>query len=87
VLPVLSVLDRGRGFSHAPHLPADTFAETGRGLFIVRTLAAEFGATRRFDGGSHARAVITINRPIKRRKPTPLPRSLETAPTKTQAGA
>lgn len=87
VLPVLSVLDRGRGFSHAPHLPADTFSETGRGLFIVRALAAEFGATRRFDGGSHARAVITINRPIKRRKPTPLPRSLETAPTKTQAGA
>lgn len=87
ILPVLSVLDRGRGFSHAPHLPADTFAETGRGLFIVRALAAEFGASRRQDGGSHARAVITVNRPIKRRTPTPLPRAIETASTKTQTGA
>ena len=87
VLPVLSVLDRGRGFSHAPHLPADTFAETGRGLFIVRALAAQFGASRRLDGGSHARAVITINRPIKRRKPTPLLRPSETVSSKTQAGA
>ncbi len=66
--PVLSVLDRGRGFTHAPHLPPDTFAESGRGLFIVRSLAAEFGATRRLDGGSHVRAVLTVNRPSRRRK-------------------
>ena len=85
-LPVLSVLDRGRGFSHAPHLPADTFAETGRGLFIVRALALEFGATRRRDGGSHARAVLTINRPMKRRTPTPLSRIGTVAP-KSQTGA
>ncbi len=86
-LPVLSVLDRGRGFTHAPHLPADTFAESGRGLFIVRALAAEFGATRRHDGGSHARAVITINRPVKRRKVAAIPRSIGSTSSKTLTGA
>ncbi len=62
VLPVLSVLDRGRGFTHAAHLPADAFAEAGRGLFIVRALTAEFNASRRPDGGSHARAVLFVDR-------------------------
>jgi PAS domain S-box-containing protein len=61
-LPVLSVLDRGRGFTHTAYLPADAFAESGRGLFIVRTLTAEFNATRRPGGGSHARAVLSIDR-------------------------
>lgn len=61
-LPVLSVLDRGRGFSHGAYLPADAFAETGRGLFIVRALTAEFNASRRPDGGSHARAVLFVDR-------------------------
>lgn len=74
IFPVLSVLDRGRGFTHAPHLPQDAFAETGRGLYIVRALASEFGVSRRPDGGSHARAVINVNRPTKRRRPpTPPP--------------
>jgi PAS domain S-box-containing protein len=61
-LPVLSVLDRGRGFTHAAYLPVDAFAESGRGLFIVRSLTTEFNATRRPGGGSHARAVITLDR-------------------------
>ncbi len=78
--PVLSVLDRGLGFTHAPHLPADTLAETGRGLFIVRALAAEFGAFRRPDGGSHARAVIPVTRPPKRRE-TRVARAADAVPT------
>jgi PAS domain S-box-containing protein len=61
-LPVLSMLDRGRGFTHAAHLPADAFAESGRGLFIVRALTAEFNATRRPGGGTHARAVLYVDR-------------------------
>jgi len=61
-LPVLSVLDRGRGFTHAAHLPADAFAESGRGLFIVRSLTAEFNASRRPGGGTHARAVLYAER-------------------------
>jgi PAS domain S-box-containing protein len=61
-LPVLSVLDRGRGFTHAAHLPADAFAESGRGLYIVRSLTAEFNASRRPGGGTHARAVLYVER-------------------------
>jgi PAS domain S-box-containing protein len=61
-LPVLSVLDRGRGFVYAPHLPADMFAEAGRGLYIVRSLTAEFNASRRPNGGTHARAVLFVDR-------------------------
>ncbi|GAC1499400.1 MAG: hypothetical protein NVS1B2_23140 [Vulcanimicrobiaceae bacterium] len=75
IYPVLSVLDRGRGFTFAPHLPQDAFAENGRGLYIVRSLAAEFGATRRPEGGSHTRAVLTVNQRPKRRaaRPAALP--------------
>jgi anti-sigma regulatory factor (Ser/Thr protein kinase) len=62
ILPVLSMLDRGRGFTHAAHLPADAFAESGRGLFIVRALTAEFNASRRPGGGTHARAVLYVDR-------------------------
>jgi len=62
ILPVLSMLDRGRGFTRAAHLPADTFAESGRGLFIVRQLTAEFNASRRPGGGTHARAVLYVDR-------------------------
>ncbi|HEY4439006.1 MAG TPA: SpoIIE family protein phosphatase [Candidatus Elarobacter sp.] len=59
--PVLHVLDRGRGFRHLPKLPADVLAESGRGLYIVSSLAEEFTVTRRPDGGSHARAVLALN--------------------------
>ncbi len=65
-LPVLSVLDRGRGFTHAAHLPADAFAESGRGLYIVRSLTAEFNASRRPGGGTHARAVLYVERLVPR---------------------
>jgi anti-sigma regulatory factor (Ser/Thr protein kinase) len=71
-LPVLSLLDRGRGFAHAAHLPADAFAESGRGLFIVRALTAEFSASRRPGGGTHVRAVLFVDRFVtmpRRREP------------------
>jgi len=58
---VLSVLDRGRGFSPTSQLPADALSESGRGLFIVRTLAADFNAMRRPGGGTHARAVLHLD--------------------------
>jgi anti-sigma regulatory factor (Ser/Thr protein kinase) len=61
-LPVLSILDRGRGITHAAHLPADAFAESGRGLYIARALTAEFNASRRPGGGTHARAVLYVDR-------------------------
>ena len=58
--PVLHVLDRGRGFRHLPKLPADVLSERGRGLYIVSALSDDFAVTRRPDGGSHARAVLSL---------------------------
>ncbi len=55
---VLHVVDAGKGFQHNARLPADALAESGRGLFIVSTIAEEFAVTRCPDGGAHARAVL-----------------------------
>lgn len=57
--PVLHVLDGGPGFRHAPRLPEDLLTEHGRGLYIVSRLTSEFQVSRRPNGGSHARAVLT----------------------------
>ena len=55
---VLHVVDGGGGFQHNARLPADALAESGRGLFIVSTIAEEFAVTRCPGGGAHARAVF-----------------------------
>jgi hypothetical protein len=56
---VLHVIDSGEGFSLNPKLPADSYAERGRGLYIVMQLAREFvSSPRTFARGSHARAVL-----------------------------
>jgi anti-sigma regulatory factor (Ser/Thr protein kinase) len=62
-MPVLSVLDRGRGrgLTHTAMLRADAFAESGRGLFIARALALEFNAFPRAGGGTHVRAVLSAS--------------------------
>lgn len=60
--PVLHVLDRGPGFTLSPKLPSDLLSERGRGLFIVWSLAEDFNVTERYDGGSHARAVLSTLR-------------------------
>jgi PAS domain S-box-containing protein len=60
-LPVLSILDRGRGFSFTPHAAPDTFSESGRGLFIVKALTVDLNATRRPGGGCHVRAVLELD--------------------------
>jgi serine phosphatase RsbU (regulator of sigma subunit)/anti-sigma regulatory factor (Ser/Thr protein kinase) len=58
--PVLHVLDRGSGFEYVPGLPANIFAENGRGLYIVEHVTRDFTISRRPDGGSHARAVLPL---------------------------
>jgi PAS domain S-box-containing protein len=57
-VPVLHIIDGGAGFEHNPRLPADAYAENGRGLFIVAELAREFTISRAPNGGSHARVVL-----------------------------
>jgi anti-sigma regulatory factor (Ser/Thr protein kinase) len=60
--PVLHVLDNGPGFVHIAMLPADLYAESGRGLYIVSALTQDFRVSRRMNGGSHARAVLPLAR-------------------------
>jgi serine phosphatase RsbU (regulator of sigma subunit)/anti-sigma regulatory factor (Ser/Thr protein kinase) len=58
--PVLHVLDEGTGFSRFPELPRNLFSESGRGLYIIATLAEEFTVARRPTQGSHARVVLAV---------------------------
>ena len=62
LLPVLNVLDRGPGFRHLAILPRDLFSESGRGLFLISALTQDFHVSKRPNGGSHARAVLTLDR-------------------------
>lgn len=59
--PVLHVLDRGPGYDRAQTLPP-WLGENGRGLYLVSTLTREFTVTRLPGYGSHARAVLPIER-------------------------
>jgi PAS domain S-box-containing protein len=66
--PVLHVLDNGPGFHHVPALPRDVYSESGRGLFLIALLSADFAVAKRPEGGSHARAVLALHRrPFRRR--------------------
>jgi anti-sigma regulatory factor (Ser/Thr protein kinase) len=56
--PVLHVIDEGPGYSFVPRLPRDPYAESGRGLYLVTSLAEDFHVSRRHGSGSHARAVL-----------------------------
>ncbi|GAC1310168.1 MAG: hypothetical protein NVSMB21_17670 [Vulcanimicrobiaceae bacterium] len=66
-IPILHVLDGGPGFQHVPRLPESPLSESGRGLFIIDRLTAEFHVNERPHGGSHARAVLSreANEPEK----------------------
>ncbi len=59
--PVLHVLDRGPGFVRVPALP-DMMSESGRGLFIIDTLAREFVASPIPGRGTH----VTVRLPVER---------------------
>jgi anti-sigma regulatory factor (Ser/Thr protein kinase) len=55
---VLHVRDNGPGFEFLPKLPPDLYSESGRGLFLISALAADFNVTRRPGKGSHMRVVF-----------------------------
>lgn len=59
--PVLHVLDRGPGFELVNALPSPS-SESGRGLFLIAELSREFTVTRRPGHGSHARAILPVDR-------------------------
>jgi len=56
--PVIRLRDCGPGFEFAAKLPFDPYSESGRGLFVIAELAADFNVTRRPDGGSDACVVL-----------------------------
>jgi anti-sigma regulatory factor (Ser/Thr protein kinase) len=74
--PVLHVLDRGPGFRHTAILPDDPYSEYGRGLFLISTLTDDFHVSRRPSGGSHARAVLSLQRTRLIHVPGPNPATL-----------
>jgi serine phosphatase RsbU (regulator of sigma subunit)/anti-sigma regulatory factor (Ser/Thr protein kinase)/CHASE3 domain sensor protein len=59
---IVHFLDRGSGFVVIPRLPTDLLSERGRGLFLVWSLSDDFNVTKRTDGGSHVRVVLTPRR-------------------------
>lgn len=63
-MPVLHVLDEGPGFLRMAKVPFDLMSVDGRGLSVVSCLTEEFNVTRKPHplSGSHARAVLSINR-------------------------
>lgn len=70
VCPVLVVHDVGGAFSPHAALPADPLAESGRGLYIVRTLAKAFRVADVPDAGSEVAVVLPVTRRLgtKRRR-------------------
>ncbi len=61
--PRLCVCDEQHFVAPTVRLPADPFAESGRGLFIVKALAREFTLGDAATAGSEACAIL----PVKRR--------------------
>ena len=59
---IVHFLDRGPGFVVIPRLPTDLLSERGRGLFLVWSLSEDFNVTKRADGGSHVRVVLSPRR-------------------------
>ena len=54
---VLHVHDRGAPFTPNTEQPLDLFAESGRGMFLVRALASDFSVDR-IDGGNRVTVVL-----------------------------
>ena len=61
--PMLSVADEQRYVAPIISLPSDPLAESGRGLYIVKSLAKDFALIDGGSSGSAARAIL----PVKRR--------------------
>ena len=54
----LHVMDEGPGFDGPPTLPKDLWSESGRGLFLVKTLAADVSIRRLPGYGTHVEVLL-----------------------------
>ncbi len=62
--PIITVRDDGPGFSRlAERLPADPLSETGRGLFLIASLAVDVRAECQPGCGTSMRIVLPVTRP------------------------
>lgn len=59
---VFTIVDGGGGYEGRSALPGDPLSETGRGLFLVRQLAAGLTVTRLPGYGSHTRVVLDLRK-------------------------
>lgn len=64
---VLHVIDKGPGFDYEPALPANVWAESGRGLYLVSALARDVEVERLAGQGSHV--IVTLPVACKRCDP------------------
>ncbi|GAC1422300.1 MAG: SpoIIE family protein phosphatase [Candidatus Velthaea sp.] len=69
--PLLHVIDRGPGFQRDIALP-DTFSESGRGLYIIRSIATGLRYQQMPGRGTHVVATLPVTR--RRASPTPTAR-------------
>ncbi|MBV8244666.1 MAG: SpoIIE family protein phosphatase, partial [Candidatus Eremiobacteraeota bacterium] len=60
--PILHVIDRGPSFAHRRDLPLDPLSESGRGLFIIRTLSQNFEVERIAGFGNHVIVGLSMER-------------------------
>jgi anti-sigma regulatory factor (Ser/Thr protein kinase) len=58
---VLHVIDKGPGFTYQPALPENVWAEGGRGLFLVSSLAREVHVERLAGLGSHVIVTLPVD--------------------------
>ncbi|HTU69818.1 MAG TPA: SpoIIE family protein phosphatase [Candidatus Baltobacteraceae bacterium] len=65
---VLHVIDKGPGFDYRPSLPANVWAESGRGLYLISMLARDVRVERLPGLGSH----IIVTLPVVCRQRGPL---------------
>ncbi len=57
---ILHVIDKGPGFEYAPSLPANVWAESGRGLYLISRLARDVKVERLPGMGSHIAVTLPL---------------------------
>ncbi len=64
---ILTVQDRGPGFTLAPSLPPNVYSEGGRGLFIVAQYALDVRVERLQERGASVRVTFSLDGSKQRR--------------------
>jgi serine phosphatase RsbU (regulator of sigma subunit)/anti-sigma regulatory factor (Ser/Thr protein kinase) len=60
---LLHVIDSGPGFEFRPSLPESVWQESGRGLFLISTIARDVRVSRVPGGGMHVAVLLPVDSP------------------------